>query len=58
MMVVPKLFTSPWTARMPRFMMDCCRQVRAEKLKISFMRERRSRMPGSGRTSSGNLILV
>ena len=39
-------------------MMDCCKQVSAEKLVISFMRARRSRTPGSGRSRSGNLIRV
>ena len=29
--VVPKLFTSPCTMRIPRFMMDCWMQVSAEK---------------------------
>ena len=36
MMVAPKLFTSPWTIRMPRFITDCWTQVRMEKLAISF----------------------
>ena len=30
MTAVPKLLTSPCTIRMPRFITDCCRQVRKE----------------------------
>ena len=56
--VVPKLLTSPCTARMPRFMMDCCRQVSAEKPAISRMRLRRRRTAGSRRTSAGNRTQV
>ena len=44
MIVVPKLLTSPCTARIPRFMIDCCKHVRAEKLVISFMRDLRRRI--------------
>ena len=35
MTTVPKLFTSPWTMRIPKFITDCCRQVSEERLSIS-----------------------
>ena len=58
MMVVPKLLTSPWTARIPRFMMDCCIQVRAEKLVISFTRLSLRRMFSSRRIRCGKRMRV
>ena len=53
MTTVPKLLTSPCTARMPRFMTDCWMQVSAEKDAISFMRAGRSLARQAAR-SSGN----
>ena len=35
MTTVPKLFTSPWTMRIPKFITDCCRQVSEDRLSIS-----------------------
>ena len=32
---VPKLFTSPCTVNMPKFMTDCCTHVSEEKAAIS-----------------------
>ena len=32
----PKLFTSPWTIRMPKFITDCWIQVIEDRLTISF----------------------
>ena len=38
---VPKLFTRPWTMRMPKFITDCCRQVKKGEIQQVF-----SRRPG------------
>ena len=38
MTAVPKLFTRPWTMRMPKFITDCCTQVRRENRAISSTR--------------------
>ena len=57
-MVTPKLFTRPCTARMPRFIMDCCMQVKAEKLVISRMRDRERRTRLSFCRNSGNFMRV
>ena len=35
MTTVPKLFTRPWTIRMPKFITDCWAQVRTENWDIS-----------------------
>ena len=35
MITGPKLFTRPCTIRIPKFMTDCCTQVRMERLHIS-----------------------
>ena len=37
----PKLLTNPCTIRIPRFITDCCTQVRTEKAPISRMRRQR-----------------
>ena len=36
MTAVPKLFTRPWTMRMPKFITDCCRQVKKGEIQQVF----------------------
>ena len=43
MTTVPKLFTRPWTMRMPKFITDCCTQVSSENWLISLSSSRRIR---------------